>query len=125
MNGLRYMVTFGVVFFLLIAIFPSYAQYTGESDLPTIVINSPKNGAVISGSKVQILAEFRSSEKQPVSKIQVYLDGKFISERNFNPPVAKGSTGFLWDTVRTKDGSHRLDIQIFAGEQYLAMATCV
>ncbi len=125
MSRLRYVVTLGVVFFLLIAIFPSYAQYAVETDLPTIVITSPKNGAVISGSKVQILAEFRSNEKQPVSKIQVYLDGKFISERNFNPPIAKGSAGFLWDTVRTKDGSHRLDIQIFAGEQYLAMATCV
>ncbi|MCL6520189.1 MAG: LysM peptidoglycan-binding domain-containing protein [Armatimonadetes bacterium] len=125
MDRAYYRITFSVVFFLLITATILFAQNSTESDLPTIVITSPKNGAVISGSKVQVLAEFRSNDKQQVSSIKVYLDGKFISERTFNPPVSKGNAGFLWDTVRTKDGSHRLDIQMFAGEQYLAMATCV
>lgn len=90
-----------------------------------VTIVSPKNGALLTGSGVEISVSFAANPKQPVSRVQVSLDGKSVTERTYGSPLAGDECGFLWDTVRTEDGQHRLDVQIFSGKTYLGMATSV
>ncbi len=90
-----------------------------------VTIVSPKNGALITGSEVEISVSFTASAKQPVSRVQISLDGQVVTERTYGSAIAGGECGFLWDTVRTADGQHRLDAQVYSGKVFLGMATSV
>ncbi|GEM_PF-3387748 len=92
---------------------------------PSVTIVSPKNGAVISGSGVEVKVAFTSTAAQPVTRVQINLDGKSVTEQADESVLSGGDCGFLWDTVRCEDGQHRLDAQIFSGKAYLGMTTCV
>ena len=95
-----------------------------DTGAQAVTIIAPPNGATISGSRVGIMVSFNSDEKHPVSKIQVFLDGKSVTERPYETPLAQSACSFKWDTLRTPNGKHKLDIQIFSGTEYLAMASC-
>lgn len=95
---------------------------TSQSD--SIVINTPPNGTTISGNRVDIVVSL-NSDTQPASKLLVFLDGQQITERAFQPPVPHGSASFKWDTTRTPNGKHKIDIQVFSENDYIGMATCV
>jgi LysM repeat protein len=90
-----------------------------------VTIVSPKNGALLTGSDVEISVSFTASARQPVSRVQISLDGKSVTERTYESRLASGECGFLWDTVRTEDGQHRLDAQVYSGKVFLGMATSV
>ena len=92
---------------------------------PIVTIESPTNGEIIAGGDIEISVVFSSPAAQPVTRVEVSLDGRRITERSFDTPLASGRCGFLWDTLRTEDGQHRLDVQAFAGKQFLGMATSV
>ncbi|HUV05476.1 MAG TPA: Ig-like domain-containing protein [Armatimonadota bacterium] len=92
--------------------------------VPTVTFAAPTNGATIQGGQVDVTVSFGSDDKHPVSKVQVFLDGKPASERVYETPLAQGTCSFKWDTVRSPNGKHKLDIQIFSNTEYLAMASC-
>lgn len=89
-----------------------------------VVITAPPNHSVIKGKEVDIAVNFASPEGKPVSKVQVYLDGKYITERTYDSDVAKGTCTFRWDTTRTQNGDHRIDAQAFSKDEYVGMGSC-
>ena len=101
------------------------AQTADEQNNPMLEVLAPPNEATISGNQVQISVSFKSDEKRPVSKIQVYLDGQSITERVYDTPQVEGVCEFKWDTVRTPNGRHKLDFQAFSQDEYLGMTSCV
>ena len=100
------------------------AAPTDEPAGPRVQIAAPPNEATIMGNQVEILVDFNSGERQPVSKVQVFLDGKAVTERVYEAPAARGTCIFKWDTVRSSNGQHKLDVQVFSGDAYLGMASC-
>jgi len=92
---------------------------------PSVSIDSPRNGEVINGSEVEISVSFVASAARPVSRVQISLDGKSVTERTYESSLAVGECGFLWDTLRTVDGQHRLDVQIFSGKSLLCTTISV
>lgn len=100
------------------------APAAAEPAEPEVAIVTPPTGATISGNRVEIAVSFSSSEAKPVSKVQVFLDGKYVTERAFEAALPQGVCSFKWDTVRTPDGLHKLDIQILSNDNYLGMASC-
>lgn len=92
---------------------------------PSVSIDSPENGEVINGNEVEISVSFVSSAARPVSRVEVSLDGKPVTERAYESPLAVGECAFLWDTLRTEDGRHRLDVQVFSGKSFLCATTSV
>lgn len=89
----------------------------------TVEITAPTADAVISGSEVEIKVALSTTAEKPVTKVQVYLDGAFISECPYESTEPKGSCSFTWDTLRTPNGPHKVDIQAFSKEEYLAMGS--
>lgn len=115
-----------VIVILSVAIAMMVVPGSCQTNQSVVGIIAPPNGATISGSQVEITVGFSSDESHPVGKIKVFLDGASITERNFDMPAARGTTSFKWDTMRTPNGRHQLDIQGFASNgDYLGMATCV
>lgn len=93
---------------------------------PVVGIVMPPNGATISGSQVEITAGFSSDAEHPVAKLRVFLDGQTVTERIFDSPSVSGNSSFRWDTTRTPNGKHQIDIQAFSSDgDYLGMATSV
>ncbi len=110
---------------MLVAVCVSGMQSSAQTGVASATITAPPNGATITGNQVDIAVNFSSAVNQPISKVQVFLDGKQITERVYQSPMVNGTCTFRWDTMRTPNGKHRLDIPVFSGSDYVAMATCV
>ncbi len=113
-----------LMFVLLAAAVPGIllaAQRPGE---PLVEITAPPDDATIDGSEYQVVVQFASTDKLPVTKVQVFLDGKPITARSYDKGQVQGASSFKWDTTRSSNGRHKLDIQIFSGEEYLGMSSC-
>lgn len=95
-----------------------------ESPLPAIEIVTPVRDSAISGSQVEIAVRFTSIQEQPVTKIQVFLDGRYITEYLYDSGRTEGAASFKWDTTRTSNGRHKLDIQMFSSDEYVGMESC-
>jgi LysM repeat protein len=113
-----------LMFLLLIAAVPGILSAAERPGDPQIEITSPPNDATINGSEYEVAVQFVSSEKLPVTKIQVYLDGKPITARKYDNGQSEGISSFKWDTTRSSNGRHKVDVQIFSGDEYLGMSTC-
>lgn len=97
-----------------------------ESNAPVVGIVAPPNGATLNGNQVEITAGFVSDEDHPVAKLRVFLDGQTVTERIFETPSVRGNSSFRWDTTRTPNGRHQIDVQAFSSNgDYLGMSTCV
>jgi LysM repeat protein len=113
-----------LMFMLLIAAVPGVLSAAERPGDPRVEITSPPNEATINGSEYEVAVQFVSSEKLPVTKIQVYLDGKPITARKYDNGQSDGISSFKWDTTRSANGRHKVDVQIFSGDEYLGMSTC-
>jgi LysM repeat protein/uncharacterized lipoprotein NlpE involved in copper resistance len=94
-----------------------------EPEVPLVSVITPANGSTISGNQIEIAVSFNSTDQQPVSKIKVFLDGKPVTERAYQTPLPSGLCTFKWDTFRTPNGRHKLDFQVFSGDDYLGMVS--
>lgn len=84
-----------------------------------LIIAQPRNGAIISGSAVEISVTFASNAARPITRVQINLDGASVTERVYDAPLASGDCGFLWDTLRSADGQHRLEALLYSGKNLL------
>jgi hypothetical protein len=89
----------------------------------TVEFVAPAEGASIGGSEVEIKVVFTTTADKPITKLQVFLDGVFITERPWESAESKGECSFTWDTLRTPNGPHKVDIQVFSKDEYLAMGS--
>lgn len=118
-------IRFSLLLVAMMAVMPTALLHAASQPVePGVEITSPPKGATISGSQVEITVSFVSDEEQPVSRIQIFLDGKAVTERLYKTPVARGVCTFRWDTLRTPNGKHKVDAQAFSGDDYLGMASC-
>jgi hypothetical protein len=110
---------------LLMAGVPGALRAAEESALPALEIVTPMPDSAISGSQVEIAVRFTSTQEQQVTKVQVFLDGKYVTEYLYDAGRTEGAASFKWDTTRTTNGRHRLDIQMFSSDEYVGMASCM
>lgn len=113
---------FSTVLLVLSVIGGVWAQ--PAANISAVTIDAPPDRAVLEGSEVSIAVSFNSGKSNPVTRVQVFLNGQFITERVFETPVPTGKCSFLWDTLRTPNGTYKLDVQILADDEYLGMASC-
>jgi len=99
------------------------AVFAQGQGLPVAQVMTPAQDAAISGAAVEIAVYFASTNQQPVTKVQVFLDGKYISEMAYEAAHVEDTASFKWDTTRTANGPHKLDIRLFSGDQYLGMTS--
>lgn len=115
----------GVALLIIVLIVPLSAGEKDVTSVPGVVtIVTPSNGETIAGKEYVFKVEFRSDEKYPVSKIQVFLDNEYVNELVFTSPQVQGTCSFKWDTLRTPDGKHKLDVQAVSNRTILGFAGC-
>ena len=113
-----------LMFMLLIVAVPGVLSAADGPGEPLVEITSPPNDATINGSEYEVAVQFASSDKLPVTKVQVFLDGKPITARAYEDGQAQGVSSFKWDTTRSANGRHKVDVQIFSRDEYLGMSSC-
>lgn len=115
----------GLSFFavMVLTIAVSGAVFAQGQGLPVAQVMTPAQDAAISGAAVEIAVYFASTNQQPVTKVKVFLDGKYISEMAYEAAQVEDTASFKWDTTRTPNGPHKLDIRLFSGDQYLGMTS--
>lgn len=110
---------------LLMAGVPGAFRAAEGTPLPALEIVTPPPDAAISGSQVEIAVRFTSTQEQQVTKVQVFLNGKYVTEYLYDAGRTEGAASFKWDTTRTSNGRHKLDIQMFSSDEYVGMASCM
>src|SRR5690606_15658447 len=81
---------------LMISISGVVLAASAQPNAPLLSIASPINGSTISGDQVTIAVNVNSSERLPVAKVRVFLDGQAIVERVFETPSIYGTCSFQW-----------------------------
>ena len=89
-----------------------------------VEITAPPDGSVVNGESVDIIVNINSTDQAPVSRVEVSLDGKSVTERVYTPAVAGGNSVFRWNTVRTPNGKHTLGVGVFSGGNVVGNASC-
>ncbi len=70
-----------------------------DSTAPAVTITSPKDGSTVSGTvKINVSGD----DNVGVTKVELYLDGAFLSSSTSSSPV------FSWNTRRAAKGPHKL-----------------
>jgi len=82
----------------------------GTLQAAPVSIATPPNGATINGNQVEIVVNFTSTSALPVTRVDVSLDATRITQRVYATPVASGACRFRWDTTRTPNGKHAVDV---------------
>jgi len=89
-----------------------------------VEFSAPPNGSSVSGDKVDIVISINPSDNQTVSRVEVSLDGKYITHRAYSPAISMGNSVFRWDTSRTANGKHVLGVSVYSGKDLLGKASC-
>jgi hypothetical protein len=110
-------------FVILAALLPALC-IGGVAFGSTVDIAAPPNDSTISGDSVQIVVNFEAGDLTPADKVVVKLDGSSVTHRSFDTALPSGSTTFKWDTTRTPNGKHTLDIMVTHGKDILGTAVC-
>lgn len=111
-------------FLILAAAVPGVLCAAQKPSETTLEITSPPNDSTVNGKQAEVAVQFLSPGSQPVTKVKVFLDGKYITERAYSRGLSEGTTSFKWDTTRSANGRHKVDIQAFCDDVYLGMASC-
>jgi hypothetical protein len=89
-----------------------------------VEIAAPPNGSTIKGDGVEINISINATDRMPVSRVEVSLDGSVVTSRTYSPPTTGGNSVFKWDTTRTPNGRHTLAVGVFSGGNVVGNATC-
>jgi len=75
-----------------------------DTIVPVVSINSPANGATLSGS---VDVSVSATDNAGVSKVELYLDGVLFAQSG------SASATFSWDTRNALDGTHTLEARAY------------
>ncbi len=81
----------------------------------------PASGAPASGA-VEISVGFESDAKNPVTRIDLYVDSEQYGTKVFDTPQIHGVASILWDTTRYGDGLRPLSAYLYSGSRLVGKA---
>lgn len=81
---------------------------------------SPKPGQPIVARQVEVSVGYNTESSLKVTRLELWIDGKFHEKKVLIRPESRGVASFGWDTSRATQGSHDLQVRIFAGNELVA-----
>lgn len=81
---------------------------------------SPKPGERISTRNVEVAVGYNTESGLQVTRLELWVDGKFYDKKVLVRPESRGVCSFWWDTARTSQGAHELLVKIYAGDELIA-----
>jgi hypothetical protein len=79
---------------------------------PQVSIAQPEDSATLQGS-TDLLVQYVSSSKQPIVRVDIWIDEGRVVSYKLKDPVLKGKAQFQIHTAQLTDGLHRLQAQVF------------
>ncbi len=81
---------------------------------------SPKPGQPITTRNVEVCVGYNTESGARVTRLELWIDGKFYDKKVLVRPDTRGVCSFWWDTTKTSQGAHDLEVRIFAGNEMIA-----
>jgi len=81
---------------------------------------SPKPGQRIDARNVEVSVGYNTESSVKVTRLELWIDGRFYDKKVLVNPETRGVCSFWWDTTRTSQGTHDLEVRIFAGNEMIA-----
>ena len=81
---------------------------------------SPKPGRPIVARQVEVSVGYNTESSLKVTRLELWIDGKLYEKKVLIRPESRGVASFGWDTSRSAQGSHDLQVRIFAGNELVA-----
>ena len=80
---------------------------------------SPMPGQEIANREVEVAVGYNTQSSTKVTRIELWVDGKFYSQKYPSTPTYRGVCSFWWNTAGYSNGSHDLVVKIYAGDKLL------
>lgn len=81
---------------------------------------SPQAGQKIVNRNVEVSVGFNTQSALRVTKLELWIDGRFYAKKVLIRPDSRGVCSFDWDTSRFQAGTHELVVKIFAGDEMIS-----
>lgn len=81
---------------------------------------APKPGESIASRNVEVAVGFNTQSDLKVTRLELWVDGRFYTKKVLVKPESRGVCSFWWDTTRTPQGSHSLAVKLFAGDDLIS-----
>jgi hypothetical protein len=74
---------------------------------PTVKITEPSHGQTVAG-EIIIKVAYRSDSSQPVSRLEILIDGELAREYPLAAPRVQGEQSFTWDFTFAANTAHKI-----------------
>ena len=80
---------------------------------------APIPGQQITGRNVEVSVGFNTQSDLKVTRVELWVQGSFYSQKYFVNPESRGVVSLFWDSAKYPKGSHDLVVKIYAGEKLI------
>ena len=96
---------------------PSFAS-AAEAGVATWL--SPQQGETLSSASVEVSVGYNTQSATKVTRLELWVDGRFNSRKDLIRPETHGVCSFTWDTTRYSDGPHALEVRVYSFDVLLS-----
>ncbi len=80
---------------------------------------SPLPGESITQRQVEVSVGYNTQSDLRVTRMQLWIDGKYYAAKTLVRPESRGVASFIWDTSKFSRGLHDLVVKIYAGDELI------
>lgn len=88
-----------------------------------VAIVSPSDGETLSGRKAEVSVSYNTGSSEKVTRVEIDVDGTTYGIKYLDEPTDRGITSFLIDTTALPNGSHKLVVKVFSGNDIVGSAS--
>lgn len=81
---------------------------------------APLPGQKIAGRNVEVSVGFNTQSDLKVTRVELWVDGSFNTQKYFVNPESRGVVSLWWDSAKYSSGGHNLAVKIYAGDKLLS-----
>ena len=104
---------------LLVAITMLTLAFGPAADAAVANWLAPMPGQEVIGRNVEVSVGFNTQSELNVTRVELWVNGSFYSQKYFVNPESRGVVSLWWDSAKYPKGSHDLVVKIYAGDRLL------
>lgn len=81
---------------------------------------APPSGERVNSRNVEVSIGYNTQSDQKVTRLELWIDGRYYSTRSLVHPESRGVCSFWWDTAKFSLGPHELSVRVYAGNALVA-----
>lgn len=84
---------------------------------------APSPNERVTSRNVEVSVGYNTQSDLKVTRLELWIDGRYYATRSLVRPESKGVCSFWWDTAKFTVGPHQLSVRVYAGDQLVAKAS--